>query len=1214
MLDGGLNVQENQYKRTGEIATLASILAGRNVLSPDECAWIENALTREAASASAAGADRVSTPRASTTARRTPESSSAEAAPVVSPSPSPAAPGVATGPVATHDAAPPSRLETTGSATRARVPRKRVAPEDDLAGSTTTDDAPASRPSAVRPASKPHPARVSIVTADDLAQVSLGAPPDPVPPSRAAGESTGDVVVVAAPLASRSTTDVVDDLPPLRLEAARATAHVPTGRKRVPSEDDLASSAASDEPPPSRLARPDAVPASGVGAAPVRPRRPFRLASLLPYALVAGGIGLCFGLYAGLAWLDRSGDDGDYQRALSLARAEEKQAAIDALLAYLKARPAGLHRAEATLAAQELVLNRAQVHARLGLVDSAIADYRLVRELDPDAELAHAAQAELGVLAAAQEQAERDRRWRTYATRIEGLLAAGKLREATDALRELPFDPLSEAEAATRDALAERARAALETHELARFRFIASDGLGLPAAPPPPAPPPGPDALARYRVGECPPLDPPAAGPDGVVPIALGTAVLGIDARTAAPRWRRELPPGTRCLSPVAIRDDAAAGAGAGVLPRSALLVDNARRCVERIDLATGDPAWTRALGTQITAAPLVLAPHAYVGASDGRLYRLALATGECTGAYVTGGEIVAPPTYDATSDLLLIPAADGFAYAYAVETGAFLGRLSAPPHLGVPPILCGDVVLVPHPANDRTELVAHRLAAVSGKPLVATALARFSIDGTIRTPALVRGGRIALATDRDVLLVLAIDGDEVQPVYALTRESGGRRVSLSGPIHLLERAFGQELVLAADDLQLFALPKPGASDATAFGVDLVWRHEDPRKVDAPILGVAAMAPVHQGEWLLVATREPESLGLHLQAFDLAARASLWQRTLESGAVGAEAFVTDPGPRDGRLVLATEDGALHGVSFDGGPPIYRKLRAGGAQLSSAGIAVAGEALLLGRGRDLVKVDLVTGERDPAFTLDFAFKGDVCAGPVVDGALAYVASANGAVYAIDAATGKAAMDHFTMPTGKAAATDPLPTAGVVVVGAHDHCLYALEPGEATGRKYLRARWTIKTGGDVRVRPVAIGDRIWAGSDDGKLRAIVPADGRVVVEIQLPAAIDGPLVLVGPSLLLVPTADRRVVAVSLDTHAIVWSQAINGLVRTAPIMVDGKIWIATTAGKVMRLDRDTGAVEWTHALADRFLGGAIHRAGSALYAVGRSGYLYEVPLPR
>ena len=79
--------------------------------------------------------------------------------------------------------------------------------------------------------------------------------------------------------------------------------------------------------------------------------------------------------------------------------------------------------------------------------------------------------------------------------------------------------------------------------------------------------------------------------------------------------------------------------------------------------------------------------------------------------------EVVAPPSYEPTSDLLFLPAGDGFLYVYELEKRRFLGRFSAQPHPGVPPIVLHPFVFIPERQGGRTQLVRRTGGDAAGGP-----------------------------------------------------------------------------------------------------------------------------------------------------------------------------------------------------------------------------------------------------------------------------------------------------------------------------------------------------------------------------------------------------------------------------------------------------------------------------------------------------------------
>ncbi len=127
-------------------------------------------------------------------------------------------------------------------------------------------------------------------------------------------------------------------------------------------------------------------------------------------------------------------------------------------------------------------------------------------------------------------------------------------------------------------------------------------------------------------------------------------------------------------------------------------------------------------------------------------------------------------------------------------------------------------------------------------------------------------------------------------------------------------------------------------------------------------------------------------------------------------------------------------------------------------------------------------------------------------PAVANGVVYIGSADGKLYAFDAAGGsttcsgspKTCTPLWTGATGGAIQGSPTVVNGVVYVGSNDYKLYAFDAAGGSGRcsgtpKTCTPLWTAATGGVVTPSPAVAGGVVYVGSDDGTLYAFDAAGG-------------------------------------------------------------------------------------------------------------------------
>ncbi|MCX7887902.1 MAG: PQQ-binding-like beta-propeller repeat protein [Verrucomicrobiae bacterium] len=106
--------------------------------------------------------------------------------------------------------------------------------------------------------------------------------------------------------------------------------------------------------------------------------------------------------------------------------------------------------------------------------------------------------------------------------------------------------------------------------------------------------------------------------------------------------------------------------------------------------------------------------------------------------------------------------------------------------------------------------------------------------------------------------------------------------------------------------------------------------------------------------------------------------------------------------------------------------------------------------------------------------------------------------------------------------------------------------------------LTLLWTFRTGGPIKSSPAVVGDRVFIGSDDG-----------------------------------------RVYALSVKNGQLLWAFATSNAVEAAPLVLEGAVFIGSTDGQFYALDAATGALKWRYATEGKIVGAANYfRSGGAL----------------
>jgi outer membrane protein assembly factor BamB len=217
------------------------------------------------------------------------------------------------------------------------------------------------------------------------------------------------------------------------------------------------------------------------------------------------------------------------------------------------------------------------------------------------------------------------------------------------------------------------------------------------------------------------------------------------------------------------------------------------------------------------------------------------------------------------------------------------------------------------------------------------------------------------------------------------------------------------------------------------------------------------------------------------------------------------------------------------------------------------------------GGELVgKADVATGKEVPSKVTD----GLTASSPTIAGALLYIGSSDGYVYALDA-TGDLVTVWRTRIASDAAGTpvagvdtssidvssSPAVANGVVYIGSPDHNLYALN---ATSGKIL---WKYETGDAISFSSPAVANGIvYIGSDDKSLHAVDAATGKGLWKyitggkIKSSPTVNNGIVYVG-------SYDNNLYALDATTGKVLQTYQTNGQIFTSPRIVEGVLYFAS-----------------------------------------------------
>ncbi len=227
------------------------------------------------------------------------------------------------------------------------------------------------------------------------------------------------------------------------------------------------------------------------------------------------------------------------------------------------------------------------------------------------------------------------------------------------------------------------------------------------------------------------------------------------------------------------------------------------------------------------------------------------------------------------------------------------------------------------------------------------------------------------------------------------------------------------------------------------------------------------------------------------------------------------------------------------------------------------------------------------------TLAWKFRtgGRVISTPAVVGDRVFVGSTDGALHALDRATGT---ERWTYRTGGPVASSPAVADGLVIVSSVDGLVHAVDAN--SGAK----RWTFATKGERRFTAPGI-----HGALPRTERMPDPFD----VFLSSPTVVDG-VVYVG-------SGDQHVYALDLATGALRWSFATGDVVHASPAVADGVVYIGSWDRNLYALDAATGRERWRYTTGNDTtiynqigIASSAAVAGGMVFVGGRDGHFHAV----
>jgi outer membrane protein assembly factor BamB len=253
---------------------------------------------------------------------------------------------------------------------------------------------------------------------------------------------------------------------------------------------------------------------------------------------------------------------------------------------------------------------------------------------------------------------------------------------------------------------------------------------------------------------------------------------------------------------------------------------------------------------------------------------------------------------------------------------------------------------------------------------------------------------------------------------------------------------------------------------------------------------------------------------------------------------GVDGFVSCLTPRDGATRWTAETGVKGDLP---------------ALVTDEAVIVAGEGL--------AALDLATGHS----LWSLPAESVATAPPALVGSCLALGEADGSLRCRDPKTGAS---RWVFKTGSALAAPPVIDArGRLYLGTTDRRVLSLDGGKGS------RRWKWNVGADVQLPPAIAGDKVLVAAFDAVLYAFHAGNGNLAWRTGLPSRpLSAPLV--GRSAVIVACLENEILGFDLATGRRVGSLKTAEAMRTAPILVGGRLFVGLRNRAVQALDLPAG----------------------------------------
>lgn len=221
------------------------------------------------------------------------------------------------------------------------------------------------------------------------------------------------------------------------------------------------------------------------------------------------------------------------------------------------------------------------------------------------------------------------------------------------------------------------------------------------------------------------------------------------------------------------------------------------------------------------------------------------------------------------------------------------------------------------------------------------------------------------------------------------------------------------------------------------------------------------------------------------------------------------------------------------------------------------------------------------------------------GPVLNAGLVLVGAEDGSLYALEAET---AQEKWQFKAGNVILPQATVAGETLYVGSQDHFLYALDV--ETGRE----KWRFDAGNWLSSPPVEVAGMVYVGSHSENLYVLDAATGRELRRYPLGLAVRTSATL-AEGVIYFGSYDGYLHAVEGTTGEEKWRFSLGKQTRSAPLVVGGIVYIGSGDGYLYEIEARTG-LEIAHYGIDSQIYTTPAALDETIYFVSGKGDLYAV----